>query len=152
MTISPGELQIMQQNVKMGSRKPLERDIEKACSDILALDGWRSLKTDPMSDRKRGKGFGELGMADRLYIRYLGCPHDDTELQNRLNRTRVELAWIEWKREGGQAAPHQVAWHMKERSLGALTLIAGQDFPATIDGFCEWYRNSGLARKLKLQR
>ena len=79
--------------------KPLsEYHIAKTCSDWLALDNWRRLNTNPVSDtatiqairgsiakccgsggippwlqdclRGRGKGFGELGMADDLYIRY----------------------------------------------------------------------------------
>ena len=42
---------------------------------------------------------------------------------------------------------HQVAWHQRERARGALTLLAGVDFPATIEGFAEWYRASGLMRR-----
>jgi len=34
-----------------------------------------------------------------------------------------------------------------ERKRGALTLIAGQDFPATIEGFKAWYIGSGLNRR-----
>jgi hypothetical protein len=49
-----------------------EADLERAASELLALEGWRALKTDPTSDRSRAKGFGEPGMADSLYIRY-GC-------------------------------------------------------------------------------
>ncbi len=62
---------------KSSSANPMElreRDIAKTCSDVLIWDGWRMLVTDPVSDRARGKGFGELGMADRLYIRYASLP------------------------------------------------------------------------------
>jgi hypothetical protein len=37
-----------------------ETVIEAECCKLLAQDGWRILKTDPVSDRGRGKGFGEL--------------------------------------------------------------------------------------------
>jgi len=77
-----------------------EADIQRTCSELLEWDGWRALRTDPVSDRAtvdairraimgvpelnhvrelilkvikrcvRGKGFGELGMPDHLYIRY----------------------------------------------------------------------------------
>lgn len=117
-----------------------ERDLEKACSDLLQFDGWRLLKTDPVSDRGRGKGFGEVGMADCLYIRYR-C--EDFQCR----ASRVELIWIEWKSETGKTTHHQRLWHAAERARGALTLIAGQDFPATTDGFLGWYRGSGLMRR-----
>jgi hypothetical protein len=40
-----------------------EAQIQKTCSDFLALDGWRVLITNPCSDKARGKGFGEVGMS-----------------------------------------------------------------------------------------
>ena len=122
---------------KHGKLKISEADIEETCSDWLALDGWRRLKTNPCSDRSRGKGFGELGMADDLYIRY----------QDGSGR-RVfwtDVMWIEWKSARGQLSPHQRAWATAERLRGALVLIAGIDFPASIEGFQDWYRESGLA-------
>jgi hypothetical protein len=45
---------------------------------MLVQDGWRALKTSPVSRRARGVGFGELGMADYLYIRY--CPQSSVSL------------------------------------------------------------------------
>ena len=121
-----------------------EADIARTCSDLLQADGWRMLITDPVSDRARGKGFGELGMADRLYIRY-GWTHDP-HFSN-----AAEVMWIEWKRtvrgKPTKATPHQKAWHAAERARGALTLIAGEDFPATIEGFQAWYKASGLQRR-----
>lgn len=119
-----------------------ERDIERTCSDWLALDGWRPLKTDPCSDRARGKGFGELGMADRLYLRYWGKAKRDEHI-----RGMGEMLWVEWKGPKGKPRPHQLAWHEAERARGALTLIAGVDFPASIDGFMEYYRKSRLLRR-----
>ena len=121
-----------------------EADIAHTCSDLLQADGWRMLITDPVSDRARGKGFGELGMADRLYIRYNGCLRTPATGQ-------AQIIWIEWKRtvrgKPTKATPHQKAWHAAERARGALTLIAGQDFPATIEGFHSWYKASGLQRR-----
>jgi hypothetical protein len=122
----------------------LEAELEEACTNILIHDGWRALKTDPVSDRRRGKGFGELGMADYLYLRY--WPRTATQTST---RPLGEVMWIEWKRrtESGsdtKAAAHQKDWHRDERAKGALTLIAGEDFPATVNGFLAYYLASGL--------
>ena len=127
-----------------------ESDIARTCSDLLIADGWRMLITDPVSDRGRGKGFGELGMADRLYLRYRawpklvqgGSPSPDV----------AQVLWIEFKRIDGRgrttkASAHQLRWIEAERARGALVLLAGVDFPASIEGFLHYYRNSGLARK-----
>ena len=119
-----------------------EAHIERTCTDWLALDGWRHLKTDPVSRREWGKGFGELGMADGLYIRYRRISLDQITLE-----PLVELTWIEWKSKRGKAKQHQKDWHAAERARGALTLIAGEDFPKTIEGFQAWYRVSGLMRR-----
>lgn len=125
-----------------------EAEIERDCTQILIHDGWRPLKTDPVSNRGRGKGFGELGMADYEYIRYR--PICRTHGANRCDlicgAQNVELIWIEWKREDGTAAEHQIEWHERERAKGALTLIAGIDFTASVEGFAEWYGKSGLRR------
>ena len=141
-----------------------ESDIARTCSDLLQADGWRMVITDPVSDKSRGKGFGELGMADRLYIRYASMPtilpasaqpclpplgDPDCPPSNR-SIWADEVMWIEWKRtvRGRATKPtqHQLDWHRDERARGALTLIAGEDFPATIEGFCAWYNASGLQR------
>jgi hypothetical protein len=62
----------------------------------------------------------------------------------------AEVLWVEWKRtrrgKATKATAKQNDWHRDERSRGALTLIAGEDFPATIEGFQAWYRDSGLQR------
>ena len=123
---------------KHGKLKISEADIEETCSQWLELDGWRRLKTNPCSDRSRGKGFGELGMADDLYIRYKDG-----------SQRRVfwaDVMWIEWKSARGQLSQHQRAWTRVERLRGALVLVAGLDFPASIEGFQDWYRVSGLMR------
>ncbi len=130
----------------MSVPKLRERDIELACTQLLQLDGWRALKTDPCSDRWRGKGFGERGMADCLYLRYDFDPPNDGPFSTRY-RVQGQILWVEWKRPRGRVAPHQVAWHMDERARGALTLIAGENFPATVEGFLNYYRKSGLMRR-----
>jgi hypothetical protein len=114
-----------------------EARIEAECCELLTRDGWRVLKTDPVSDRGRGKGFGEPGMADTLALRY-----------SRESSAGCECLWLEWKHPGGRVRKHQVAWHIRERSRGAMTAIAGTDFPASVAGFAGWYRASGLAREL----
>jgi hypothetical protein len=120
-----------------------EADLERAVRDFLALDGWRALKTDPVSRREWGKGFGELGIADALYIRYGWA------------QSQVMLPVMPWpnscgssgKRPTRRAALHQLAWHAREQARGALALIAGVDFLATFEGFLGWYKNSGLQRR-----
>jgi hypothetical protein len=119
-----------------------EKHIEQTCSEWLELDGWRTLKTDPVSRKEWGKGFGELGMADRLYIRYekqTSPPSMDTGTS--------QVIWIEWKSRDGKLKLHQQDWHVAERCRGAVTLIAGKTFPASIEGFQNWYRQSGLMRR-----
>jgi hypothetical protein len=113
-----------------------EAVIEAECCRLLAEDGWRTLKTDPVSDRRRGKGFGELGMADTLALRYSR------------KGAASEVLWVEWKARGGRVRKHQLEWHARERARGAMTAIAGVDFPASVQGFAGWYRASGLARAL----
>lgn len=137
--------------------KPLEKHLQKSVTDFLVLDGWRALKTDPVSRKAWGKGFGELGMADHLYIRY----RHHAWAQGVEKKAWAEVLWIEFKREKGgsgrralftkaeKAKIHQKAWHAKERALGAFTLIAGEEFEPTIDGFRKWYAESGLARRVK---
>ena len=123
-----------------------EAALERTCTDFLALDGWRSLKTDPVRTREWGKGFGEIGMADHLYIRY--CFFDDLRVQYR--NAVSEVMWIEWKRpkrEGGKNKAHQKTWQTAERARGALVLVAGEDFEADYDSFVAWYRKSGLLRR-----
>lgn len=133
--------------------RPKEADIQIACTQLLELDGWRPLKTDPVSRREWGKGFGEKGMADHLYIRYLwGRLQDNALLFSRVESVQFfhalsQVLWIEWKRPGEKTKPHQDTWHRDERLRGGLTLKAGEDFEATIDGFLAWYRKSGLMRR-----
>ncbi len=119
--------------------------MEQECTRLLEQDGWRALRTDPVSDRGRGKGFGEPGMADHLYIRYAcGTVAYVPETDKPLWAAPAQVFWIEFKSAKGRPAKHQIDWHTKERARGALTWIAGVDFPASVAGFVKHYRASGL--------
>lgn len=120
----------------------LEAQIQEECTKLLEEDGWRSLRTDPVSDRARGKGFGEVGMADHLYIRYQCAYIGDANCD-----VTAQVLWIEFKRPGEKAKKHQQDWHAKERARGAVTMIAGEDFLASTKGFKAWYAASGLMRR-----
>ena len=118
-----------------------ESEVEAGITALLREDGWRALKTDPVSDKGRGKGFGEFGMADYLYIRYVYPLHS-------MRRWSAEVLWVEHKRpHGSRIAQNQLDWHKIERDRGALTLIAGVDFEPTVSGFRDWYSKSGLRRE-----
>jgi hypothetical protein len=163
----------MNRAIGKAPRRRLELELENTATDWLALDGWRSLKTDPVSDRStagailrallavlpqhaelirktvakmtRGKGFGEIGMNDRLYIRY---KKNETNLPG-LYLPWAEVLWIEWKIPSGKPTEDQLRWTAAEKARGALSVIAGIDFPATFDGFRKWYVESGLARRIR---
>ncbi len=158
---------------KAPSRPKLtEAQIQKTCTDLLVADGWRALRMELNFSEKKQKSVGELGMADYLYIRYRPKPYDIHEdgpdpynaraigWWRPVKPCQAEVMFIEWKRTlpsslGPRATKpqlNQVNWHAKERARGALTLIAGQDFEATIRGFEEWYAGSGLARKVRAPR
>jgi hypothetical protein len=122
-----------------------EAHIQCQITDFLALDGWRRLKTDPCSDRARGKGFGEKGMCDVLYIRYE--ERDGNGGLTPLANSHAQVLWIEHKKVGGKVSAHQEAWHRAERARGALVVVATKDFEPSLDGFLLWYRRSGLLRR-----
>lgn len=111
-----------------------ETDIARACTDFLALDGWRPIKMEPVSNRAWGKGTGEKGQPDYLYIRY-GAG------------ASAEVLWIEWKAPRGKVAPHQRDWHTLERKRGATVWVATEQFEPNIDAFMGFYRRSGMARR-----
>ena len=126
-----------------------EIDIQRQCSDFLALDGWRLLRTDPVSDRRRGKGFGEIGMADCLYIRYLPPePPAPGKIPGKMGLAHV--LWVEYKRPGGKLSPHQIRWAQEETARGALVWLATWTFEPTFEGFVAHYRASGLLRRVGL--
>lgn len=140
--------------MKLQTKAPVisEAHIQQTCTEWLELDGWRSLRTDPVRNREWGKGFGELGMADHLYIRYDQHPRGK-QIKSIWCKEDAEVMWIEWKRiragrkKATKTTLQQDNWHAAERARGALTMIAGVDFPATIEGFQDWYLKSGLMRK-----
>lgn len=155
--------QVLHERRTAGARKvplPTERQIQETCSQFLELDGWRRLRTDPVSDRSRGKGFGELGMADMLYIRYRWRAMWNPAAKEGPEAI-AEILWVEYKRERGgngkralftkaeKAKIHQLQWIAAERARGAMVLLAGVDFPASIEGFQKWYWESGLARRVR---
>ena len=125
--------------------KVTEADVQQAVVLMLQLDGWRAIRTDPVSDRARGKGFGEIGMPDYLFIRYRlaeqlrGCglplpfPFGEGEA--------AEVLWIEFKAPGKKPTPHQQRWHNAEIALGALV-----NWFDSVDYFRKWYKASGLMR------
>lgn len=132
---------------KVVEPKLSEADLQAFGTQLLELDGWRSLRTDPVSDRFRGKGFGEVGMADMLYIRYA---NNDPYQSHRW----AEVLWIEYKRGGrGPKAlkreQHQREWQSLEIKRGALVWCAGLDFETTTKGFQEKYVRSVLNRSLR---
>ena len=120
-------------------RKPIcsEADVQRTVTQMLQLDGWRAIRTDPTSDRQRGKGFGELGMPDYLYIRY---GHLDA-----VGDGDAQVLWIEFKRKGKKPKDHQRDWHDLERRRGALVLVVDD-----IDDFMTLYAESGLCRLASL--
>ena len=120
-----------------------EADVQQAVVLMLELDGWRSLRTDPVSNRARATGFGEVGMPDYLFIRYLPPenprPGAPAVLVSR--PALAEVLWIEFKAPSKIPKPHQLAWHDLERKRGASTL-----FIDGADTFRAWYKTSGLMR------
>lgn len=135
----------------------LEKHIEQAIVDYLTLDGWICRKQEQNFSEKKRKIVGELGMPDQQCVRYCDARHSVGMSKQSVNRLRAspELFWIEVKRERGgeigskaeKARIDQKAWHARERERGALTVILGEDCPATVDGFIEWYALSGLQRR-----
>jgi hypothetical protein len=113
-----------------------ERHIQETCTEWMALDGWRTIITDP--PHLRGLGVTEKGIPDRLHLRYLKGMA--------FKPAAADVLWIEWKKKGGKAMAHQRTWIETERIRGALVWLAGEDFPASIEGFQAWYRKSGLMR------
>jgi hypothetical protein len=118
-----------------------EAELEATCTNILIQDGWEPLKTNPVSRRSRAAGFGVPGMCDYeykrpIYIHSLGA--------SVVGACQVLL--VEWKSEAGENAGHQIDWQESMKRKGFLVVAAKRDFPATVDGFCEWYQRSGLKR------
>lgn len=122
--------------------KPLrEADIVSACVDFLLLDYWRPIKMEPVSNRAWGKGTGEIGQPDYLFLRYTPT----VVVVPPKVMAQADVLWVEFKRpKDGRVSPEQKSWHLLERARGALVWVATQDFEPTVDGFMEHYRRSGL--------
>jgi hypothetical protein len=112
--------------------KLTEAHIQKAVVDFLILDGWRAIRTDPVSDRSRGKGFGEVGMPDYLFIRY-----------DRYGVYPDNILWIEFKAPGKVPTRAQLAWHKAEQARGGVIKVVD-----SIDQFTTWYITSALVWRL----
>jgi hypothetical protein len=126
----------------------MERHVQEAVTQFLQLDDWRHLRTDPVSDRGRGKGFGEIGMCDALFIRYAesGMMIDITKGCSR-KAPVAEVLWCEFKAPGKKPRPEQIAWHEAERARGGFVLVV-DDF----DTFRRNYIDNGFARKIRADR
>lgn len=123
-----------------------EAQLEKQVCDFLAADGWICRKTELNYSERKRKRTGEQGMPDRLCIRYF--PRIISMFRHPRHDVLAQVLWIEFKRDGkGVASIAQRAWHTLERKYGAETIIAGEDFAPTIDGFRWWYERKGLVRK-----
>ena len=123
----------------MTKRSPSEKEIQQQVDEYLALDNWRVFRTD--LPHLRGLGVQEPGIPDRQYVRYL-YPAPAANAHD-----YCQMFWVEHKKRGGKAGEHQKAWHERERALGALVIVAGTDFDASLDGFVRWYEQSCLQRK-----
>lgn len=126
----------------------LEKHVQQTVTQFLEWDGWRAIRTDPVSDRSRGKGFGEVSMPDALFIRYwAGEGGDDPNLAMECERATASVLWCEFKRPGQKPRKDQLAWHEAERARGALVRVV--DDP---NQFFEWYEKSGLQRRVSVPR
>ena len=105
--------------------KPLERDIQAAIVRLMELDGWDAMRTDPVSDRERGTGFGEPGQTDYLFLRY----------------QPDQVLYVEFKAPGKYPKQHQIAWMAAKRARGARVT-----WTDSVEKFSAWYLREGLAR------
>ena len=124
----------------------LEKHVQEGVTALLELDGWRAIRTDPVSDRVRGKGFGELGMPDHLYLRYrpfISGPHVTHGFRVEYGDCLSETLWIEFKAPSKVPKSHQLQWHKSEQKRGALVLVIDN-----FDAFKAWYLASGLNRRI----
>ena len=119
-----------------------ERTIQNTCLDYLKVDGWYHVSLDP--PHMRGLAVHKKGAPDDLLMR----PITELHLKAAFPGCCCAL-FIEWKKEGGKAGEHQIERHRELRALGFVVLVAGEQFPKSIEGFLNWYRGSGLLRHLR---
>ena len=79
---------------------PKEADIERTCTDFLALDNWRSFKMEQNFSEKKQKTVGESGMADHMYLRYLYGYESEAlcTCEMKEDCACAQVMFIEWKR------------------------------------------------------
>jgi spermidine synthase len=127
----------------MTAPKLLEKDIQRACEDILLLDGWEIIRREKQWSEKKKKATGELGAADCMAVRY-----DNAGMHRYCIRVWAEVLHIEWKRpKTGKLRTSQRIWHDAKRKQGAVTWIAGEQFEPTYESFKAHYEASGLCRR-----
>lgn len=116
-----------------------EKHIENTITEWLSYDGWHALVTDPK--QLRGLGVSESGIPDKQYrrARIAKGPGVPPSL--------CEIVWIEFKKRGGKAGQHQMAWIARESQRGFLVLLVGVGCEASIEGIQKWFRESGLMRR-----
>ena len=128
----------------MKTRGPSEAQIQKQIDDFLELDGWRIIRTD--LPHLRGLGVQEKGIPDRLYLRYGRAVRNVHAYGIQHTLCDIEHFWVEHKKRGGKPSQAQKDWIARERASGALVIVAGENFEASLDSFCQWYSSSGLQR------
>lgn len=129
------------------SLKLCEADLQRTCEEFLQLDGWRIIRLEQNYSERKRKVVGEAGAPDMLGLRYGRMEMVPGLWTPAFQASDCQIMWCEWKSARGKPSAKQLEWHQAERARGALTLIAGIDFPASIDGFMDWYRSSGLLRR-----
>ena len=124
-----------------------EAAIQEECIRFMAEDGWTAMVTTPVSDKGRGIGFGELGMADVQFRRPLHGSRAFPVTIPVAAAYECQLLSVEFKAGREKLKKHQEAWHTNERARGFMTWKANEDFQATVEGFSCYYRESGLMRR-----
>ena len=114
--------------------------IEAECVKFLQEDGWRALKTNPVSDRGRGKGFGTPGMADYEFTRAASS-------ETARKEGWCQILHVEFKSRGGKPQKHQIEWATQTRAQGFLVWMSSVNFSPSVEGFREFYAQSGLMKR-----
>ena len=98
---------------------------------------------------------GVAGINLRKTIRYAGKNYDPLHPRaaepgsTQRDQYCCDVLWVEFKTANRKAGKHQLAWHAVERARGFTVWVANETFPATVDGFREYYAKSGLMRRPK---
>jgi hypothetical protein len=158
-----------------------EAHVEQTITEFLEWDGWRAIRTHPLppivqrldaimakapapllaawrvirsyvANHTHKERFGEAGMPDKLFLRYLNDGDPSAQLKyaaaGRIYDPQADVMWIEFKKPGERPRPEQVAWHEAERRRGGLVKVVDD-----IDDFMlVWYPKSGLQRRGPIKR